>query len=97
MTEFSGVDIFFLSTYTVHITPYFLFPPCSSGIAASVGAACHGNATTVSSVLLAFGVDAADAATAIRISVGRDTTKQQVLRAVALLKDSYDQLYSPKH
>jgi len=67
-----------------------------SGIAASVGAACHGNATTVSSVLLAFGVDASDAATAIRISVGRGTTNQQILRVVSLLRDSYDHLYPPR-
>lgn len=65
----------------------------SSGIAASVGAACHGHSSTPSSVLLAFGVDADDASAAIRLSLGRSTTENEILRAVALLKSAYNRLY----
>ena len=64
-----------------------------SGIAASVGAACHGHTSTPSAVLLAFGIDAKDAATAIRISLGRTTNNAEVHRAVYRLKNAYDALY----
>lgn len=50
-------------------------------VAASVGSACHSGHDTVSGVLAAMGIDAARAAAAIRLSVGRMTTPDDVERA----------------
>ena len=43
-------------------------------VAASVGSACHSEHDAVSGVLAAMGADAARAAGAVRLSVGRMTT-----------------------
>lgn len=50
-------------------------------VAASVGSACHSEQDAVSGVLAAMGADAARAAGAVRLSVGRMTTSQEVRRA----------------
>jgi cysteine desulfurase len=50
-------------------------------VAASVGSACHSEHDAVSGVLAAMGVDAARAAGAVRLSVGRMTTLEEVGRA----------------
>jgi cysteine desulfurase len=47
-------------------------------VAASVGSACHSEHDAVSGVLAAMGVDAARAAGAVRLSVGRMTTLEEV-------------------
>jgi len=52
-------------------------------VAASLGAACHGDAVHVSHVLEAMGVDAETAKSTIRLSVGRFTTVDEVDTAVA--------------
>lgn len=52
------------------------------GIAASTGSACHSGATEPSSVLLSMGVPAEIAAGAIRLSIGRFTTEEQIDVAV---------------
>jgi cysteine desulfurase len=50
-------------------------------VAASVGSACHSEHDTVSGVLAAMGLDAARAAGAVRLSVGRMTTAEEIDRA----------------
>nr|NLI49745.1 cysteine desulfurase [Propionibacterium sp.] len=55
------------------------------GVAASTGSACHAGATTPSPVLTGMGLDAARAFGALRLSLGRWTTEDDIDRAVALL------------
>ena len=50
-------------------------------VAASVGSACHSEYDAVSGVLAAMGFDAARAAGAVRLSVGRITTEEEIDRA----------------
>jgi cysteine desulfurase len=50
-------------------------------VAASVGSACHSEHDAVSGVLAAMGIDAARAAGAVRLSVGRTTTEDDINRA----------------
>ncbi|MCL6620719.1 MAG: cysteine desulfurase [Syntrophobacterales bacterium] len=56
-----------------------------AGLAASVGAACHGEVETPSPVLLAMGLTPELALAAVRLSVGRYTTAEEVARAADLL------------
>ncbi len=50
-------------------------------VAASVGSACHSEYDAVSGVLAAMGFDAPRAAGAVRLSVGRMTTEEEIDRA----------------
>lgn len=52
-----------------------------STVAASGGSACHSDKTTCSYVLQAMGVDLAYALGTVRLSVGRMSTEDQILRA----------------
>ncbi|MEW6733562.1 MAG: cysteine desulfurase family protein [Acidobacteriota bacterium] len=68
------------------------FPGCdgqeiliSSGVAASLGAACHTSSREPSAVLSAMGVSREDALGAIRFSFGKMTDENQVLRAASLI------------
>jgi cysteine desulfurase len=54
-------------------------------LAASTGSACHEGGEVASSVLLAMGIDAAIALGAVRLSLGRSTTAEQVARAAGAL------------
>ncbi len=54
-------------------------------IAASTGSACHEGAELPSPVLLAMGIGAATALGAIRLSLGRATTREQIHRAARAL------------
>jgi cysteine desulfurase len=65
-----------------------------AGLAASVGAACHGEAETPSPVLTAMGVAPELALAAVRLSVGRYTTPAQVAEAADLLLARAAQLTS---
>ena len=58
-----------------------LLAAAADAVAASVGSACHSEHDAVSGVLAAMGVDAAWAAGAVRLSVGRMTTPEEVERA----------------
>lgn len=53
---------------------------------AATGSACHTSSTVISPVLKAMGVDEKVALGAIRFSVGRYTTKEEIDETVALLK-----------
>lgn len=54
-------------------------------VAASVGSACHSHGDAVSGVLAALGCDAERARGAVRLSVGRETTGEEIDRAAAAL------------
>jgi cysteine desulfurase len=61
-------------------------------VAASVGSACHSEHDAVSGVLAAMGADAARAAGAVRLSVGRMTTPAEVERAAQGLVAAWQRL-----
>lgn len=61
-------------------------------LAASTGSACHEGGETASSVLLAMGLDPATALGAIRLTLGRRTTRDQVSRAVDALTRAWTEL-----
>jgi cysteine desulfurase len=54
-------------------------------LAASLGAACHSGEETISPVLAAMGVTPEVARGAVRLSVGRPTTREEVERAAEML------------
>lgn len=64
-------------------------------VAASVGSACHSEHDAVSGVLAAMGADAARAAGAVRLSVGRGTTPGDVDRAAEALTAVWERLVGP--
>lgn len=55
------------------------------GMAASTGAACSSADKTPSHVLVAMGQSAAEARSSVRFSFGRDTTEEEIARAVGLV------------
>ena len=61
-------------------------------LAASVGSACHSEHDAVSGVLAAMGVDATRAAGAVRLSVGRMTTSDEVHDAAKSLAIAWQRL-----
>jgi cysteine desulfurase len=63
-------------------------------VAASVGSACHSENDAVSGVLAAMSADAARAAGAVRLSVGRMTTSEEVRRAAEGLVTVWQRLRS---
>jgi cysteine desulfurase len=58
------------------------------GVAASTGSACHEGKVNLSPVLTAMGVSPAIGRGAVRLSVGRFTTEEEVDRAAELLIDA---------
>lgn len=58
-------------------------------IAASTGSACHEGGETASAVLTAMGIDAPTALGAVRLSLGRGTTDEQVVAAATALARAY--------
>jgi len=54
-------------------------------VAASTGSACHEGAESPSAVLLAMGLEASTALGAVRLSLGRGTSKKQVQEAARAL------------
>jgi cysteine desulfurase len=58
---------------------------CAPSIAAATGAACHSGRTEPSAVLTAMGLDRSLALGAVRLSLGYDTTTQQIDAAAAAL------------
>jgi cysteine desulfurase len=59
-------------------------------LAFSLGSACHGGAEHASAVLLAMGIPAEDALGAIRLTLGRGTTDDEIARAGDLLLRALD-------
>jgi cysteine desulfurase len=58
------------------------------GVAASTGAACHSGSVELSPVLKAMGISPEVGMGAIRFSLGRTTTIQELERVVQLLKNT---------
>lgn len=58
-------------------------------LCASTGSACHSGSKTISPVLVAMGVEEEIALGAIRFSVGRYTTKQEIDTVVNMLKEHF--------
>ena len=56
---------------------------------ASTGAACHRSGQP-SAVLMASGVSPAEARSAVRLSVGRETTAHQIRRLVDMIRNALD-------
>lgn len=56
-----------------------------AGVAASGGSACHAGSMAASHVPLAMGLDAAEARGMIRFSVSRETTAEEIARAVEII------------
>ena len=69
-----------------------LLSEAAAVVAASVGSACHSEQDAVSGVLAAMGVDAARAAGAVRLSVGRTTTFEEIERAALGLITAWQRL-----
>jgi cysteine desulfurase len=61
----------------------------SDTIAASAGAACHADQVSISNVIKAMGVPVEWAKGAIRFSIGRQTTEQDIEEAVRIVKKMY--------
>jgi cysteine desulfurase len=57
----------------------------AAGVAASTGSACHAGVTEPSAVLLAMGIDPTLALGALRLSLGRWTTAEEIEQAVVEL------------
>jgi len=62
-----------------------LLAAAEASVAASVGSACHSHGDAVSGVLAAMGCDAERARGAVRLSVGRETTGEEIDRAATAL------------
>lgn len=63
-----------------------------SHIAASTGSACHAGSHTPSAVLKAMGISDDRALSALRLSLGRNNTENQIRRAVSLIAKAYRDL-----
>jgi cysteine desulfurase len=61
-------------------------------VALSAGAACHAGETTPSHVLLSMGLSDAEALCSIRLSVGKDNTEDEILKASSLIAAAADSL-----
>ncbi|NVJ22931.1 MULTISPECIES: cysteine desulfurase family protein [Myxococcus] len=61
-------------------------------VAASTGSACHDGGESASLVLRAMGIPEADALGAVRLSLGPDTTQEEVDRAVVVLARGWRQV-----
>jgi len=62
-----------------------LLAAAEATVAASVGSACHSHGDAVSGVLAAMGCDTGRARGAVRLSVGRETTGEEIDRAATTL------------
>lgn len=72
-----------------------LLADAAGTVAASVGSACHAEHDAVSGVLAAMGIDAARARGAVRLSVGRMTSVDDIDHAAAALVSAWAGLASP--
>ncbi len=62
-----------------------------AGVAVSAGSACSGRALSASHVLTAIGLTSKQAKESIRISIGKNTTKQEITKAVRII-NTYEKL-----
>jgi cysteine desulfurase len=66
-------------------------------VAASTGSACHEGAESPSAVLLAMGLEAATALGAVRLSLGRGSSRKQVLEAARALVRAWKEISTSVH
>jgi cysteine desulfurase len=57
-------------------------------VAASTGSACHSGKFTPSSVLRSMGLSDEEALSSIRLSVGKDTTEEEIKQAAGIISDA---------
>ncbi len=74
-----------LSIGILGIEAHTLLTRINQQVAISAGSACHADSVTISAVLKAMQVPAEWAQGTLRISVGRETTKEEISEAVAVL------------
>src|SRR5699024_2464606 len=67
-----------------------------SGVAASSGSACTSASVAPSYVLKAMGLNAADAHSSLRFSLGRYTTAEEVAQAAAIIIETVDRLLTSR-
>jgi selenocysteine lyase len=65
---------------------------CNGQIEASRTAACHTSSAAASSVLIKSGLNPEDAASTIRLSVGRYTSEAEVKEAAKILNNAYENI-----
>ena len=85
MTIFVGKDAARLPNTTCMLTPGWkgetqVMAMDLAGFAVSAGSACSSGKVRASAVLRAMGYDAIEAASAIRVSLGPDTTEDEIMR-----------------
>lgn len=73
------------------ITGRELLSRVADQVVASVGSACHSDADAVSGVLAAMGCDASRARGAVRLSVGRMTTMEEIVISAKVLSEEFSQ------
>ena len=64
-----------------------------AGICVSTGSACASASRKPSHVLLAMGVDQAQADSSIRISIGRETTEEELQETAWRIQETAEKLY----
>jgi cysteine desulfurase len=69
---------------------------CAPAVAASTGSACHAHDGSVSGVLGAMGLTAAQARGAVRLSLGRHTTADEIERAAMALIEAFGRAGNPR-
>jgi len=74
------------------VTGRALLADAADAVAASLGSVCHSEQEAVSGVLAAMGIDAARASGAVRLSVGRTTSTDDIDRAATALIASWTRL-----
>ena len=62
-------------------------------ICASTGAACHSGGAAISATLQAIGLDPQVARGTVRLSVGRNSSEEEIDRAASLLIDAWEKLH----
>ena len=63
-----------------------------AGVAVSAGSACSARATKASHVLIALELTEKQAKASVRITLGKDTTEEEIKRAAGIIKKAIDQL-----
>jgi cysteine desulfurase len=75
-------------------TPGWGLLAAARGIAASTGSACHAGNHAVSGILAAMGISNERVAGAVRLSLGRPTTEEEIETAAAMLEAAWQRLAS---
>jgi cysteine desulfurase len=74
------------------VSSYLLTERLGQDVAISTGSACHAGEQKPSRVLLAMGLSHEEAISSVRLSVGKDNTEEEILRASSLIAAAADAL-----